>query len=124
MESVKELLVTAILSLQGEKLETVLKNLANIGVESLSDPSFVDAERDFCGILRPIHAHKVANFLTAFRQSSGELLFYCVQCSYFNLLIFLVQIATTYFFKLVNTQVFLPPLNCSLILLDNTLSTF
>ena len=56
MDSVKELLVIAIPSLQGEKLESVLKLLDDIGVKSLSGLNFVDPERDFCGILRPIDA--------------------------------------------------------------------
>jgi len=76
MDSVKELLVTAIPSLQDDKLEAVLKHLTDIGVESLSDLNFVDAEKDFCGILRPIEARKVAHFLTSFRQ--GELAFFIV----------------------------------------------
>ena len=60
MDSVKELLVTAIPSLQDDKLEAVLKHLTDIGVESLSDLNFVDLLRLARSPTSSLHSGKVS----------------------------------------------------------------
>lgn len=82
MDSVKELLVSGIPTLQGEKLDAVLTKMAAIGVQGLSDLNFVEAKNDFDGILLPVEARKVAHLLASFQQSSGELIFLLLVCKF------------------------------------------